>query len=480
MSSSVSVAPIASRKPSAIDRPRPTPSSRVVVAEALEREQHPSPVRRRDAAPTVHDPDLHGVGPDAGLHVHRDAGRAVAQGVGDDVGQAAFEQDRIGHHQWELVERVDRQLGRRRAEVVGTGGDGVGDRGRADRHRQHADLQAARVEEVADHDVEPVGLGLDGRQRVGDLGRGPRHVRVAHPGDHRLDRRERAAQVVGDGAEQRGAHRVGLGQRRRLGGVPGELLVLDGHDQLVGDHVQHALVVGRQRSPVELQDVLGAGLAAADLQPQCWCRMCGATGGDRRCRPGPSSRRRNRTPSSPNVVRSCSSISGNGSRSAARLRRGPGERLGLEPRPPGLQRASRRRVDERAEGDGNGEEDQQGDDVLRMGDREGVQRQDEVPVDEERPCDGGDTGHPTAAERGDDQHQAEDDQQHRRQLDPLAQRDRGGGQRRQCDDRQEPRHEQPPAVRPRPAARAQAAAPTLARRLIGRGDHVDVDRRSGG
>ena len=80
---------------------------------------------------------------------------------------------------------------------------------------QRADLQPAGVEQVADEPVQPVGLLVDGGERLGELLRRPVDVGVAQARDHRLDRRQRRAQVVRDGPQQRRAHGVDLGEQRR-------------------------------------------------------------------------------------------------------------------------------------------------------------------------------------------------------------------------------------------------------------------------
>ena len=62
----------------------------------------------------------------------------------------------------------------RQVRAVQRGGDDVGDLGRLHVDRQRADLQAAGVEQVADEHRQPVGLLVDGEQRLGDLVRASR------------------------------------------------------------------------------------------------------------------------------------------------------------------------------------------------------------------------------------------------------------------------------------------------------------------
>ena len=93
---------------------------------------------------------------------------------------------------------------------------------------QRRRLQPAHVEQVADEVGEPVGLLLDRPLELVDVLRRPLDVALAEAGDRRLDRRQRRAQVVGDGLQQRAAQRVGGGEVGGLAGLALQPLALGG------------------------------------------------------------------------------------------------------------------------------------------------------------------------------------------------------------------------------------------------------------
>ncbi len=95
---------------------------------------------------------------------------------------------------------------------------------------------------------EPVGLLVDGRLELGLLLGAPVTSCWRRLRDRRLDAGERRAQVVRHRLQQRGAQRVGLGQRggrRRLVAQPA---AIERRAELGGEGVQDAPVVGRQRA----------------------------------------------------------------------------------------------------------------------------------------------------------------------------------------------------------------------------------------
>ena len=85
---------------------------------------------------------------------------------------------------------------------------------------ERAGLDAAEAQQVRDEPVEAVDLVADRRQQLGS-GRVVVDHAVAEVGGHRADRREWSAEVVGHGAQQRGALQVELlelfGSRRLAG-----------------------------------------------------------------------------------------------------------------------------------------------------------------------------------------------------------------------------------------------------------------------
>ncbi len=135
----------------------------------------------------------------------------------------------------------------------------IGERVQLERSR----LQAAHVEEVADEGVEAVGLLVDRREELVLLGRSPVDVSLQQARHRGLDRRERSAQVVRDGGEERRSELV----RRREGSGGGrlglELLDLDRRCELARERLEDRLVavgrgvLARQHEHVSLVDVDG-------------------------------------------------------------------------------------------------------------------------------------------------------------------------------------------------------------------------------
>ena len=143
----------------------------VGVAEALERGEHPVQLRRGDARTAVDDPELDAVTEEAAGDDGRGSGRAVPQGVPDQVRDDPFEQAGVGKHNRQVVGHVDDHLAPDRAEVVQgqrhhlVQGDLAADDG------QHAGLQPAHVQQVVDQAGQPV-EGLIGREQAARRGPG--------------------------------------------------------------------------------------------------------------------------------------------------------------------------------------------------------------------------------------------------------------------------------------------------------------------
>ena len=309
-----------------------------------------------------------------GLDPHRPVGRRPRQRVGDHVGQRPLEQRRIG------VDRAAASRARRRSTLVGSWSSelsAVGDHVlEVDGPASDADgagLEPAHVEQVADEPVEPVGLLVDGLGELAALLGVPRPRRTGSRlvADALIDA-SGVRRSCDTACEERGAQRVGLGQ------------------------------AGRRRPP---RPAAGATRAASDeaATGRCAARAgrrptsCGAA--QRRARSVPSAARSQRSPSNGSVggsapalastthpssrldsrddaprarrsVRSWSSSSGSGSGSPIRM---PLARASA-PASARARSASRLRRATRstrtlATG-GHGHEDDEGDDVLGVGDRE--------------------------------------------------------------------------------------------------------------
>jgi hypothetical protein len=129
--------------------------------------------------------------------------------------------------------------------------------------RRAPGLQARDVEQVGDEAVEAVGLGADVREQLVHGLLTELHL-IAAQGAHRsLDRRQRRAQLVGDGAQERGLERVRGAQRLGLDVGVGKALALLGECQDARQRARHALGV----LVAECRDVHAHQLEPADHAP---------------------------------------------------------------------------------------------------------------------------------------------------------------------------------------------------------------------
>jgi hypothetical protein len=104
---------------------------------------------------------------------------------------------------------------------------------------EHAALDPGHVEQVGDECGEPVGLDVDAFQgfpRVIGILLDVLAEQVGHRG---LDGGQRAAQVVGDGRQQRPADLVALPINLGLGGLAGQPVALQHERELVAERLQH-------------------------------------------------------------------------------------------------------------------------------------------------------------------------------------------------------------------------------------------------
>ena len=146
-----------------------------------------------------------------------------------------------------------------------------------------------------------------------------------------------------------------------------------------------------------------------------------------------------------------------------------GQRVGLGPRRAGLGRTPGRVVDDRRDGDPDGDEDRDGEDVLRLGDRQRVERRREEVVEQQGARQGRHDGRREAADEGRRHH--DDHQRHR--LDRQAVEVGGGveGEAQQCRRHQA---EDEPGQPARPAEVVDRRSPRRAPGVVV-GDDVDVD-----
>ena len=243
---SATIAPsIASMKPRATESPSPTPSGRDRRAAGTARRARPRAVHRfpgrgrRPRAwrsrPRVRRPP-------------RPADRCAPwrRELSSTLTRTRWRRPRSASHRRQVLGDVDRDpLPRLRQREQGAG-DHLVERHRVELDAERAGLKPARIKEVADHPVEPIGRVLDRFEELGALLVGPLDVGLAQAADRRLDPRQRRAQVVSDRRQQRRSLLVDRGQRPRLLGLAAQDLALVGGPRGRGKGLEHAPVLGEQ------------------------------------------------------------------------------------------------------------------------------------------------------------------------------------------------------------------------------------------
>ena len=405
------------------------------VADPLERLEDALLQLVRHAGPVVRHLEPHRAAIQDRVQLGRPPGGGVPQRVGEQVGQDPLEQAGVGQHQREAVrhrhlqpQRVVEPARRDRRHLV--------DRDGAQERLQRPGVQAAHVEQVADERVEPVRVLLDGGQQVGLVGFGPLHVGLPQAADRGLDRGQRGAQVVADRGEQRGPHPVAFGQRlglgrlgtqplpvqrgRRLGGVPGQQ-GRRGRGVLPGDHQgQVGPDVDARRRRQHPVDAARGGPHPPAGHPLLQLGLPAVGPGE--------------------VLEH----GGGGVGAAQHGLRQLEQRGRLLAGPGGLHRAPGGQVDDAADGDRDGHEQQQRQQLARLGDRERVDRRGEVPVEQQAGRHGGEHGGPEAADHRDGHHrnQVDQDEVGQVQVRPRGREDHG--EQRQQDRGQQHARQPPP------------------------------------
>ncbi len=222
--------------------------------------------------------------------------------------------------------------------------------------------------------------------------RAPVDVVGAQRGDRRLDAGQRGAQVVGDGGEQGGADPVALGEPAGLGGLPGQPPAFQQRGGLRGEGDQHPAVLGgqhpaaeREHQPVADRD-LDVGLVGHGDRVRADGRARCSRGRRRR------SRSSSATDSMAKVSRTRSSSGVHAVLAAQHAARQVAEDLRLGPAAGGLEGAAGGEVDHGGDRDADRHEDRQRQQVLRVGDGEGVGGRGEVVVEQQRAEQGGGDG----------------------------------------------------------------------------------------
>ena len=262
--------------------------------------------------------------------------------------------------------------------------------------------------------VQAVGLLVDRVEELAPRLRRPLDVVLEQARDGRLDRGDRRAQVVRDGGEDRRAQLVrrrhgagGLDRQPRARRAPPRRRAPSRRRRA------HALLAPQRRDRARASTcassrssvargglrALGRAVAAGRVDPPAG-------------RPRGGARRPRRARA--RGVR-LSSTAETGAEPASRR-----ERLGLGARARSLGRAAGGEGDEAADDRGDGEEDDEGEDVLALADREGVERRREVPVDEQEAADRCGERRPEAADGGDADDEQQEEQEDARQPDLVA------------------------------------------------------------
>ena len=254
------------------------------------------------------------------------------------------------------------------------------------------------------------------RCSVGDSERG---VERADRGE---DRRQRRAQVVRDGAQQRGLEHVGAAQRARLDHLALQRVALDGRAEDRLERRHHALAQAledvRARRPAGTSSVPRRGVA----QRQGDAALVALDGAqlDRGRR---------------QLERVGQALGDGGqglveARAAQQQPRHLGRQVGLLAALLGLARAHARALGQRAGHQRGDEEDAERDPVLALGDREAARRRDVEEVEGQRAGQRRGGAQPAAPDRGDEQHGDEVDDAERDDRGDLGQRvDQRGGRR---------------------------------------------------
>ena len=160
---------------------------------------------------------------------------AVAQGVVDEVRHDPLGETDVGEDVGQVLADVDQHPVRGGVDAGQRRGDHLVEPHRLGDGRDRPGRQTGGVEEVVDEPREPVDGLLDGRQQLLAVGGGHAQRGVAQAPRGRLDRRQRGAQVVTDGRQQRGAHPGGVGAALRVGGLGGHPPVAQGEQRLTTD-----------------------------------------------------------------------------------------------------------------------------------------------------------------------------------------------------------------------------------------------------
>ena len=187
----------------------------LAVAESLERQEHPVALVRGNAGPAVDDAEV-----DAAVDARRRRRAAGSHGRLWPIALAitlASARSSSPASAWTRgsvsgTSTLDLGAAWRRGCASAAGIDLVEADGAA-LTLERAGLEPAHVEQVADEGVEPVGLLVDRGEELVSRLRRPVDVVLEQARHRRLDRRERRAQVVRDGREERGPQLV----RRRRG-----------------------------------------------------------------------------------------------------------------------------------------------------------------------------------------------------------------------------------------------------------------------
>ncbi len=164
----------------------------------------------------------------------------VARRVLQQIRERALQLRGIGADQRQVGGDRQREGPGRQRDVVDGGQHHLLDRAPLHARLGRARLQARHVEQVVDQARQPPGLAGDVGHELAVLG-GRQRGRAERAG-RREDRRQRGAQVVRDGAQQRGLEHVGTAQSARLDHFTLQRLALDRGTEDGFERGDHALL----------------------------------------------------------------------------------------------------------------------------------------------------------------------------------------------------------------------------------------------
>src|SRR6267378_5871382 len=229
----------------AADRePEPGAAARAHAVELLEDLALLAGRQPRPAVGDVHD-DL--VALATGLHVDRLAAGRVLRRVLEQVDEHLLHQQAVDVHGWQVLgqPRGDLAVAQRLGQPGERDADQLFDGDPLAPELEAAGLQARDVEQVVDEAIEPLGLVADRLEQLALRDGVQTPLPLQRGAGGAGDRGERRAQVVGDRAQQRIAHALGLRAHLRRLRLVGQQRAVDRDGDLAHERLEQVLLLGR-------------------------------------------------------------------------------------------------------------------------------------------------------------------------------------------------------------------------------------------